>query len=197
MIIKNDYIKGTVMGRFDNYIDSQSAAKQEKGNLNEIKKTEQELIEEERRKIYLPLIKKILLEFNDVLPKIKRWESKKEAIRKRTFGIKTVKVSTLEVIPTIYCDEEDRTGGSFHWIGKNGHYYKNDLEMNDGSGLYVTEISMEDMVISIFKCLPWNRLKYEYAHGNKPTDEIVIAMHNGNAEEAVYKYFEKVLKYRI
>lgn len=188
------------MGRFDNYIESHKVAEHEKLDKKNAEKAEQEKTQEEREGIYVPYIKKALLEFNDVLPKIKRWKPIHVEYIQRIFGIEKKRYKDVDMIQTVWCDDPDSTWGTGFWIGKDGKYYKRilDYDPKKPAGVtYVSEISLEEMAKSIVKCLPWDGLKYGYALGHGTNDKLIVAMHNGDAEEAAYIYFERLLEGKI
>lgn len=176
------------MGRFDNYVDNKLAVEQEEINKKESLKNEEERLKLDRESLYIPLIKKALLEFNEVLPKIKKWESKNEEITKSVLGIKRVKLEPRQVMALYAFDDGVYQSG--RWIGKNGEYYTI-KRVNPLTGAQILkEISIDEMSKIIYKWLPWDYVLKNW-HGSS-YQNIADLMKAGNAEEAVYQFIEKI-----
>ena len=187
------------MGRFDNYIDSQNAKEQGIIDKREAEKTEKELLLENRKREYIPVIKKTLLEFNNVLPRIKRWGNAREFVRGSILGFKTFKEKPIQLIEFRYYNTTDREISTYArtFISKDGRYFK---KADYARGLAVDgELTLDEMANLVFGYLPWEPYDSYGRNGfeGQRCDEIIKAIADGNAEEAVYKYFETVLENRV
>ena len=173
------------MGRFDNYVNNKLAAEQEAMDKKTAEKREQErfqaLLKKMREDVYYPMIKKALLEFNDILPRIKKWDTHDEEIIKSVLGIKKRRIIPRQLISL---------HNSGYWIGKNGKYYKTKRVISTGA--IVEEINIEEIADKMMQILKMDALQY-----NSSYDENVLRKLAKNQEESVYRCLERMIEERV
>ncbi len=182
------------MSRFDKVLDKKNAEQTLAEQKAEAEKRDKELEIERRKAQYLPIIRKYWQQFQDVLPRLD-YDSTTELVLSVPFVslTKKIKVKWLNNLHNgvIYCF--DKKGKIY--ISAAKYYYS-----------YVKPVKDSDIEETLFNLLPWPHYDYwmKYHTYNSIDDDLsesirkgIIAvlpeMINGNADEAVAKYFESLI----
>ena len=168
------------MSRFDKAVDKKNAELTEAQKREEAEKREKELELERRKAQYLPIIRKYWQQFKEVLPKL-------------DYGYTTTVFSSF-----LFISHESEK--KIKWFRKYGGYGtygfdpKGNIYRKGDYSTYPAKIkSIEEL---IFGMLPWNKFMNpdDYSEdGRKWYVAIHQEIENGNADEAVAKYFESMI----
>ena len=169
------------MSRFDRVVDQKNAEAAAAEKRAEAEKREQELELERRKAQYLPIIRKY-------------WQQFKEALPKLDYGYTTTVFSSF-----LFISHESEK--KIKWFrnynngdAKYGFDPKGNIYIRGDYSTYHAKIdSIEEL---IFDCLPWKdyrNLEDMFDNARKWYVAIRQEIVNGNADEAVAKYFESLI----
>ena len=181
------------MSRFDKVLDKKNAEQTLSEQKAEAEKRDRELEIERRKAQYLPIIRKYWQQFQEVLPRLNYDDTTEVVLNVPLVSLtKKIKVKWLNNLndAVIYC--LDKKGKVY--ISARKFYYD-----------YVKPIKDSDIEETIFNLLPWSEYDYWTKNHTVKIDEdlsvskrkaigaVFPEMKDGNADEAVAKYFESLI----